>query len=59
MNVVIEEIVKEWSKRIPSGIIDLKNEDHLKELSYVMYEYLGDSDIISEWFNNIRNSTGI
>lgn len=57
MNEVIDELVTEWSKRIPSGIIDLKKEEHLFSLLQIMNEYLGDSDVISEWMGNISNNT--
>jgi hypothetical protein len=56
MNEVLEEIVNEWSKRIPSGIIDLKNESHIDILSGVMTEYIGDQEIVSEWIGNIINN---
>lgn len=54
MNEVIEEIVNEWSKRIPSGIVDMKNENHLQELFRVMEDYIGDSQIVEEWIDNVK-----
>ena len=56
MEEVVEEIVNEWSKRIPSGIIDLKNESHINTLFGVMNEYIGEQDIITEWIGNIDNN---
>ena len=53
MHEVIDEIVNEWSKRIPSGIIDFKNESHLNTLIGIMTEYIGEQDIIAEWIKNI------
>lgn len=54
MNEVINELVTEWSKRIPSGIIDIKNEEQMFILLQVMNEYIGDSWLISEWMDNIE-----
>lgn len=56
MNEVIDEIVTEWSKRIPSGIIDMKNEEHIFSLLQILNEYIGDSEVISEWIGNINNN---
>jgi hypothetical protein len=55
MHEVIDEIVMEWSRRIPSGIIDMTNEYQLFILLEIMNEYIGDSDVISEWVGNIKN----
>lgn len=55
MDTVIAEIVAEWSRRIPSGIIDLKNEQHIVILYEFMHEYLGDKDVINEWVGNLIN----
>ena len=54
MNEVIEEIVNEWSRRIPSGIIDMQNQNHLEELFRVMEEYIGDPQIVKEWIENMQ-----
>jgi hypothetical protein len=54
MNEVIDEIVNEWSKRIPSGIIDMNNQNHLEELFRVMESYIGDTQIIQEWIDNMK-----
>jgi hypothetical protein len=56
MEDVVEEIVVELSNRIPSGIIDLKNESHLNILFGIMNEYIGEQDIIIEWIKNIANN---
>jgi|688.fasta_scaffold00851_61 hypothetical protein len=56
MNEVINELVSEWSNRIPSGIIDMKNEEQLFILLQVMNEYIGDRWLVSEWMDNIKNN---
>lgn len=56
MEEVVEEIANEWSKRIPSGIIDLKNESHINTLFNVMYDYIGEEQVIREWIKNIKNN---
>jgi len=53
MNEVIEEIVEELSRRIPSGIIDLTNEQHIHLLENNMNEYIGDQEIIGQWMANL------
>jgi hypothetical protein len=53
MNEVIDEIVNELSNRIPSGIIDLTKEDQQQELLNIMNEFIGDQEIISQWFSNL------
>lgn len=55
MNDVISEIVEEWSKRIPSGIVDHTNEVHLNVLLGVLHEYVGDEEVITNWLENIAN----
>lgn len=57
MNEVIDELVTEWSKRIPSGIIELTNKEHLFSLLQIMNEYIGDQDVISGWMGNLSNNT--
>jgi hypothetical protein len=59
MNEVIDEIVNELSKRIPSGIIDLTNESQQQELLNIMNEFIGDQDIINQWFSNLTGNVGI
>jgi hypothetical protein len=54
MHEVIEEIVNELSKRIPSGIVDFENEEHINELINVMTEYIGDQEIINHWVANLQ-----
>lgn len=54
MDEVIDEIVNELSSRIPSGIIDLTNENHMRELVYIMNEFIGDKEIISQWVKNLH-----
>lgn len=53
MNEVIDEIVNELSNRIPSGIVDLNKEEHMRELIYIMNEFIGDKEIISQWIANL------
>lgn len=55
MNEVISEIVNEWSKRVPSGIVNIGNEDHLNVLLGVLHEYVRDEEVIMEWMRNIAN----
>jgi hypothetical protein len=43
---VIEEIVNEWSKKIPSGIIDLENESHIYELLEVLNIKIDNQQIV-------------
>jgi hypothetical protein len=54
---VIEEIVNQWSKNIPSGIIDMKNENHLYELLKVLNEKIDNPQIIRAVMENIREQT--
>ena len=56
MQDVIAEIAEEWSRRIPSGIIDIRNESHIDTLFGIMNEYVGDQEVIQEWIRNIANN---
>lgn len=56
MNSVINEIANEWSRRIPSGIIDIKNNHHIAVLYELMHEMLGDKHIIEMWINNLTDN---
>ena len=58
MNEVIDEIVNELSKRIPSGIIDLTSESQQQELLSIMNEFIGDQEIINQWFSNLTGNGG-
>lgn len=51
---MIDSIMQEWSKRIPSGIIDMTNEDHLYQLLQVLNEQIEDSTVVGQIMNNIR-----
>jgi len=51
---MIDSIIEEWSKRIPSGIIDTTNEDHLYQLLQVLNEQIQDSAVVGQIMNNIR-----
>jgi Txe/YoeB family toxin of Txe-Axe toxin-antitoxin module len=53
MNPVINDIANEWSRRIPSGIIDLKNEQHIAVVHEIMQESIGDKEVINSWINNL------
>lgn len=52
--IMIDSIIEEWSKRIPSGIIDTTNEDHLYQLLQVLNEQIQDSAVVGQIMNNIR-----
>lgn len=54
---MLDSIINEWSKRIPSGIIDLKNEEHLYHLLQVLNEQIEDSTVVGQIMNNIREQT--
>jgi hypothetical protein len=56
-NISIDSISNEWSKRIPSGIIDLKNEDHIYTLSQVLSNEIENPKVISGIIENIRKQT--
>jgi len=51
---MIESIVNEWSKNIPSGIVDVKNETHLYELLKVLNEKIDDQRVVNAVMENIR-----
>jgi len=51
---MIDEIVNEWSKNIPSGIVDVKNETHLYELLKVLNEKIDNQQVITAVMENIR-----
>lgn len=53
---LIDEISKEWSNRIPSGIIDLKNENHKIELLRVLNTKIQNDKIVGEIINNIYDN---
>lgn len=56
METIINEIVNNWSKRIPSGIVDLQNEDHKYQLLGVLNEMFGESQIVEEILRNIYDN---
>lgn len=56
MSNLIDEIVQEWSKRIPSGIIDLKNEEHKFQLLQVLNEKISDNNVVVEILRNIYDN---
>jgi len=54
MNFVIDEIVKEWSSEIPSGIIDGRNENHLYTLSQILNRRVDNPMVVHELMESIR-----
>lgn len=54
---MIDSIMEEWSKRIPSGIIDMTNEEHLYQLLQVLNEKIEDSAVVGQIMNSIREQT--
>jgi len=54
---MIDSIMQEWTKRIPSGIIDMTNEDHLYQLLQILNEQIEDSVVVGQIMNNIREQT--
>lgn len=53
---MIGEIVQEWSKRIPSGIIDLTNEEHKFQLLQVLNEKISNQMVVEEILRNIYDN---
>lgn len=53
---LVDEISKEWSNRIPSGIIDLKNEEHKFELLQVLNKKIQNDRIVGEIIKNIYDN---
>lgn len=53
---LVDEISKEWSNRIPSGIIDLKNEEHKFELLQVLNTKIQNDRIVGEIMKNIYDN---
>jgi RNA binding exosome subunit len=51
---MIESIVNEWSKNIPSGIVDVKKETHLYELLKVLDEKIDNKRVVNAVMENIR-----
>jgi hypothetical protein len=56
-NISIDSISKEWSNKIPSGIIDLKNENHIYALSQVLSNVIDNPKVISGIIENVRKQT--
>lgn len=56
MTNMIDEIVNEWSKRIPSGIIDLTNEEHKFQLLQVLNEQIKNDKVVAEILKNIYDN---
>jgi hypothetical protein len=49
----IYDIITEASldTRIPSGIIDLKNVDHIQVVAEIMYDSCQNEDVVNEFLN--------
>jgi hypothetical protein len=56
MTNIVNKIVQEWSKRIPSGIIDLKNEEHKFQLLQVLNEQIENHKVVEEILRNIYDN---
>lgn len=54
---LVKSIINEWSKRIPSGIIDMKNEEHLYLLLQILNEKIDDPRVVGGIMKNIREQT--
>jgi hypothetical protein len=53
---LIDSIVLEWSKRIPSGIIDFQNEEHKFHLINILNEKIDNSQIVEDIVRNIYDN---
>lgn len=51
---IIEDILNELSKKIPSGIVDFKNEEHLYALLGILNEKIDNPVVVREVMENIR-----
>lgn len=56
MMVLIDNIADEWSKKIDSGIIDLKNEEHKLYLLQVLNEKIENPFVIDEIMGALYNN---
>lgn len=56
MTNIVNKIVNEWSKRIPSGIIDLKSEEHKFQLLQVLNEQIENHKVVEEILRNIYDN---
>lgn len=56
MSNLIDEISAEWSKRIPSGIIDLNSEEHKFELLQVLNQKVRNDEVVAEIIKNIYDN---
>lgn len=53
---IVDKIVQEWSKRIPSGIIDLKSKEHKFQLLQVLNEQIENHKVVEEILRNIYDN---
>jgi len=51
---LIETIVNDWSKTIPSGVIDTKNDEHLYSLLEALNKNIDNPKIVRAVMENIR-----
>lgn len=51
---LIESIVNEWTKNIPSGIIDMEKEEHLYELLQILDKKIDNPQVVRAVMENIR-----
>jgi len=56
METVINTIVEEWSRKIDSGIIDLKSESHKSLLLQTLHEHIQNDFLIEEIMRKIYDN---
>jgi hypothetical protein len=56
MKTIIETIAEEWSKKIESGIIDLKNDSHKSLLLQTLHEHIQNDFVIEEIMRKIYDN---
>jgi hypothetical protein len=56
MKTIIEKIAEEWSKKIDSGIIDLKSESHKTLLLQTLHEHIQNDFVIDEIMRKIYDN---
>lgn len=56
MGNLVDTIVKEWSNKIDSGIIDIKNEEHKMYLLQVLNEKIENPIVIDELMRTLYDN---
>lgn len=56
MQQILDNIIQAWSNKVPSGIIDLTNEEHKYHLISVLNETINDDIIVEEIIKNIYDN---